>query len=335
VSTESADAQGAAAAPSAWEVQEASIGRSLNFVGELADVTAPGPLANVDGMITNVFVDGAAPVGIGAPLFAVDLRTVVAGQGTVPAFRDLRAGDTGADVAQLRAFLCSLNHLRECTGGTTFTSAMTRAVDNWQKERGVVRDGVVKSSDIMWFPSLPATMRPATDVAVGQRLTASTRPLLVVSGAPTLKIRATRDQAALVPAGAVVRAGSRTQGVVGAVTAAPVAAEGDQAAADAVDIEVLTADGTAGVCSASDECRELLGSGSSARVDVVIEVVPAQTGTGVPVRAIMSDADDTTYVRDEAGRKRPVQVLGSSGGMALVDGVELGERILVSSEDDG
>jgi peptidoglycan hydrolase-like protein with peptidoglycan-binding domain len=106
-------------------------------------------------------------VAQGEPLYALDGRPTVLLLGTTPAFRALREGDTGPDVAQLQSNLVALGF-----GGTpairtdgTFDHATTLAVERWQTDRHVQANGVVRLGDVV---VLPAAVRiGASHVAIG------------------------------------------------------------------------------------------------------------------------------------------------------------------------
>lgn len=310
-----------------WTVKEESIGRTLTFSGTIETTTVSGPMANSAGIVTDVGVGAMAAVDVGDPLYAVALRPTVAGVGAVPAFRALAEGAEGADVAQLRGFLCSTGFLTTCSvPGDTFTPAVTRAVKAWQKSLDLPEDGTVGTSDIMWFPALPVQVQPSETLAVGSRLTEDDRPLLIVSGAPVLTVEVSKAQGDLVPVGSRVTFGQRSAGLVAGISPAP----SDTGESEAVRISVVGDDGATEVCSASDECPELLGGTASTTLDVAVEVIPALDGVGVPVQAVLTEADDSTYVMSADGSHLPVTVVGSSGGIALVDGLAVGDEIQVS-----
>ena len=188
------------------------------------------------------------------------------------------------------------------------------------------------ASDIMWFSALPATARPADEVDVGARLSANDRPVLTTTGVPELDIKVTREQAGLVPVGALLQLGTSTRGRVSAVAPAPAKDPGE--ASDAMLLTVVGPDGVSAVCGAGTECAQLLGSESSVPVEVSIDVVPSRTGIGVPVRAVHTAADDSTYVVLADGSQAPVTVGGASGGMVVVEGLDAGTDVRVSDADD-
>lgn len=330
--TESTDfSQVANATPLSWTVDDQQVGRSLTFVGRLSSSTVPGPLANVDGVVTAVHLtsDGTL-VDVGVPLFDVELDPVIAGEGAIPAFRELKSGTVGPDVVQLRRFLCSLEFLTECDDNARFNWTMVSAVDAWRVALGLPKNnGVVGVGDISWFETLPAHVRIDEKVTVGSRIATADRPALVNAGSPDFSITVSRDQAALVPVGARVTFGEGIAGVVtdvGPVIATDAATE----QTDAFQVVVSDVAGNGPVCDGDERCTELLGGRTSASVEVDIEVIEERSGPGVPVAAITTSADGDTFVTSVDLTRVPVTILGSSGGMAIVDGVSIGEEILLN-----
>jgi len=310
-----------------WIVKTQTVGRTLTFSGQLAAKTLPGARANLDGVITKLSAPPGTQVSANDVLMTVDLRPVVAGAGEVPAFRDLSEGDRGPDVAQLRNFLCGIGR-SVCSSNDRFTPDVTRAVRAWQKSLGAEADGVVSAGDILWFPSLPTRVYPAAETTTGASISADARPFRYQAGVAELDVPLTSDQAALIPKNAHVSFGDGIEGVV--LGAAPVAADDPRSGSDAsLRLVVRAANGTDPVCLDVSACEDLLGTGSATPVTVSVDVVPETTGPAVPVRAVRSGADGVTYVVDVDGTHVPVSVVGSSGGISVVDGVGDGLQILL------
>jgi peptidoglycan hydrolase-like protein with peptidoglycan-binding domain len=94
-----------------------------------------------------------APVGStvrrGQPLFKVDERPVVALYGSLPLYRELRAGSKGRDVRQLERNLAALGY----TGFTvadTYTAATAAAVRAWQARLGRPETGTVELGEVVF-----------------------------------------------------------------------------------------------------------------------------------------------------------------------------------------
>ena len=122
--------------------------------------------ASPGGTVTSLPALGTE-VARGETLYALDGRPTVLLIGSVPAYRALREGDSGPDVAQLQANLAALGvgaspALR--TDGT-FDHAMTLAVQRWQTTRHVEATGILRLGDAI---VLPAAVRVGSaHVAIG------------------------------------------------------------------------------------------------------------------------------------------------------------------------
>ena len=72
-------------------------------------------------------------------------------------------------------------------------------------------------------------------------------------------------------------------------------------------------------------------------VTVHIEVIPRTTGPTVPVAAVSTDATGqawVTVVDGNARERRPVTVSRSHAGLAVVEGVEVGESVQALASAD-
>ena len=92
-------------------------------------------------------------VGCGHVLYRVDNRPVVLLCGTVPAFRDLRTGVRGPDVAQLNRAL----HVR----GELFTAQTGRAVQTLQRRSGLPVSGALPLGTVVFAPAAVRVARVA------------------------------------------------------------------------------------------------------------------------------------------------------------------------------
>ena len=72
----------------------------------------------------------------------------------------------------------------------------------------------------------------------------------------------------------------------------------------------------------------------SLRADVT--VAPEVSGPAVPVAAVRTDPDGSAWVRLADGTRQQVTVLGSAGGVAVVDGLSAGDLVrVVGGDNDG
>ncbi|MDO5533464.1 MAG: hypothetical protein Q4F65_02280 [Propionibacteriaceae bacterium] len=305
------------AASSLWAVKTEQVGRIIRLNGTLARGTQAGPPLASQGVLTSIDVDPDSPIMAGATLFTVNLRPVVAGQGTVPAFRDLGPGTEGADVVQLRGLLCGLGRIKDCST-RTFDPALAAAVKKWNRERGVGAQDVVRTADILWFPALPDRVVVADKFEVGARVEPGQQAFTTVGGDVALTVEVTRDQAALVPVGSAVHLGP-VEGVVTAIE--PGSGEGRMA------VRVSEPGSGQPLCAASATCADQLGDAQSRPVEVVVDVVPRVEGLAVPTKAVRTDASGSAYVVDEAGLRHDVTVRTEAGGLVLCDGLTEGMQV--------
>ena len=146
-------------------------------------LSVPAPISAIGtGTLTWI-----APVGStvkrGEPLFKVDERPVVALDGSVPLYRALRNGVSGADVQQLENNLAELGY----TGFTvddTYTSATATAVRTWQADLGLPQTGTVEPGQVVFTPG---TVRIAEHTArVGDVLGGGAASVLTYTGTTKL-----------------------------------------------------------------------------------------------------------------------------------------------------
>jgi multidrug efflux system membrane fusion protein len=142
------------------EAERALAAANREIASKRAGEAAPG------GTVTALPMVGAT-VARGEVLYALAGRPTVLLIGSIPAYRALREGDVGPDVAELQENLVELGH-----GGTpairtdgTFDHATTLAVQRWQTASHVASNGVVRIGDAV---VLPAAVRvSAAHVAIG------------------------------------------------------------------------------------------------------------------------------------------------------------------------
>lgn len=310
------------AAPVTYEVVEQTIGQALQFAAvadweamPLARAWAPGVVTSVD------FAPGDA-VDVGDALFTVNLRPVVIARGEVPAFRDLKVGDTGADVLQLETLLAELTFL-EAEPAATFDEATAAAVRAWQRSLGVVGDGIVRHGDVLFTPELPVRILATEALQVGAALSGGEVVIDRLSSAPSVVVPLTPDQRNLVPLSGSVQL-TYPEGTWEAVIAQ--AAENAQGGINQVDL-VLEAPGGGPVCG--DACATWIPAEGRTNFQAAIVVVPETTGPVVPVAAIVTDPGGGQAVRREDGTDVSIDVLASTGGLAVVRGIEVGDVVLL------
>ena len=140
--------------------------------GELGYGPATSLLNRLSGTVTGLPEQGRV-VNRGDALYRIDDTPVLLLFGSLPVYRDLSTGDTGADVTQLEENLAALGY----TGFTvddSFTSGTATAVRAWQKALGLEQTGRVELGRVVF---LPAAVRVAS---VEANLGAPATPGLIV-----------------------------------------------------------------------------------------------------------------------------------------------------------
>lgn len=302
------------------DVIDGTVGRSLQLSATASWPSAVALTTRVDGVVTSLDATSAGADGAvapGATVMTVDLRPVVVGVGTVPAFRDLGAGASGADVAQLQGLLSTLGYFPGAPDGT-FGATTATAVRAWNRARGLPNDPVVRAGDVLWVDQLPARLRPAQGVVVGSSLAAGDSVFDVLAAVPQVRISLQDEQLDLVAVQAAVTitpsAGAPWSGVV----AATGRDENGLAYAD-----VTGPDGGA-ICGG--DCSLIPAAGSTA-LAAEVEVLAPVTGAVVPAAAIGTDGDGSPFVLLADGTRTAVEVLVVAGGRAVVTGVVAGDVI--------
>jgi peptidoglycan hydrolase-like protein with peptidoglycan-binding domain len=301
-------------------VSEQSVGRSLNL-----NVTVTQPrtalAANaLSGVVTSVGNAGA--VNVGDVLYSVAAIPVRAVQGTMPFYRPLQEGASGADVRQLEGALVALGLLG--TADAAFDGRTRAAVQAWQGKLGLERTGTVALGELVAVPTLPAgLLLDETVLRLGVPLNGGEQVVFGSAGDPEFALVLSEQQARLIPMGSSASMTYRGQQWTGVVTGVE-------------DSEIgqvrlpLTAPAGGPVCGA--DCG-LVAPGSDVSILAQVSVVAPATGPAVPVAALRTQPDGSARVLvvNDAGvrSERTVTVLGSQDGVAVVEGVALGERVQV------
>ncbi|MDH2427479.1 peptidoglycan-binding protein [Sphaerisporangium sp. TRM90804] len=155
-----------------------SVGGTLTYVGERR-VYAGGR-----GTVTAVPKEGAT-VTRGRALMKVDRRPAVLMYGELPMYRTLALGvSNGPDVEQLERNLRALGYGDDMTVDTDFTWATTRAVLDWQDDRGLPETGSVDAGQVVFLPGpvrvVDVKMEVGDAVAPGRQVLAVTSTRRIV-----------------------------------------------------------------------------------------------------------------------------------------------------------
>lgn len=307
--------------PVVVEVVEASVGRSLSL-----NVTVRQPVAvvatnHLAGTVTSV--DAGDEVRPGDVLYTVDTLPVRAVVGQTPFWRDLVPGFDGADVRQLQQVLSDLGHYHGTVDGR-YQWDTTAAVEAWQRELGIPVTGTVRLGELVAVPRLPARLTLGEAITAGAQVSGGEPAVYATTGEIHFRLVVSTMQADLIPPDAtiMVRHGDLTwEAVLG---------ESSMGNDGNLEYELTAPDGGL-VCG--DECGQLPAA-ERTTLRAQVTIVPEITGPAVPVAAVRTDPDGTAWVRMADGDRREVTVLGSSGGVAVLDGVTVGDRVQVF-EDPG
>jgi peptidoglycan hydrolase-like protein with peptidoglycan-binding domain len=303
--------------PAIFEVVERTLERSMTLGGEATWAPVGSLALRRDGTVTTRPDADVASFSDGDVLATVDLEPVVLGDGDIPAFRELRRGVRGEDVAQLQRFLARHGDLETPPDGR-FQVTTERAVKTWQERIGAPTTGVVRPGDVVWTTALPAVFRYGDGIRIGAVVAAGAVLLEQLGEAPTIVLRTSEEQANLLPVDPAVvvhHGGQSWEGRLGTGTRT----ESD------VDYPI-EGDGGAPVCGRA--CTSIPAHGVT-QVDVEVIVVPSTTGPAVPQAALRTDAGGDALVRLHDGREVEVDVRAAVNGMAVVDGLEAGQRVVL------
>jgi peptidoglycan hydrolase-like protein with peptidoglycan-binding domain len=307
--------------PQEYVVEIGSVGRS-QVVGASAEwQLEPLPATAVTGTVTEISITGA-PVENGDILFKVDERPVVVAEGLVPSYRDLRRSTSGRDVAQLEDLLDALGFDVGVQDGV-FDTALHNAVRSWQQALDLPVDGVVRRTDLVFLSALPASLALAPGISVGTLLGGGEHLISKVPEAPVFEITGNLGQSNIEvgTAGLVSYPGGAWEAVVVSSYLSP---------EFQAPVYVLAGDDGGPVCAA--QCLDYVDLGEESLFSVEMILIPEVEGPVVPVAAIGTDAGNGAYVVGTDGGRIPIEVVSSSTGLAVVEGIAPGTAIVVTFE---
>jgi peptidoglycan hydrolase-like protein with peptidoglycan-binding domain len=276
--------------------------------------------APTGGIITEV-VTSSGLLKPGDVLLRIDERPVVLVPGDIPVFRALEEGSTGRDVAALQLYLASLGYDVDATS-TRYSKVTAAAVRRWQETLGIGQTGVVALGDVVFVSesALQAPLRWTDAVFVGATLATGMPILERLAPRPTL----TMDFGGSPPT-------QLEPGVAGDVTFPSGGHRSVVLSPIHSDLGHVwaTLDSDGGVLCDVVDCLDLVPADGVTPLDVTFTLVPETTGPLVPVAALQSDATGKVFVELPDGRRRTVTVRVASGGSAIVDGLVVGEEIVL------
>jgi len=306
--------------PATITVSELTVGASVPVAVSARWEQQDFGMGAAAGTLTSLDVENGAIVDEGERLYTVDLRPVFAAVGTVPAFRDMRAGDQGDDVAQLQRFLTNLGFFSgEVTGD--FGASTTQAVRAWQRAHNLPDDGVVQAGDLLFTPSLPARVSLVDGVSVGTRLVAGSQILAVLVDHP--EFVATVQQIQTLDSSLPIEVMFGDEPVTTVVAEVRPDGMGNT-------LFILTRANGEPVCG--DRCDEVPLNAHQAIYSARQIIAPTVTGPGVPAAGVWFTANGEAYLVRPDGSQIPVTIIGQGQGQVVLTGVELGETVLVANQ---
>ncbi|MEU8000712.1 peptidoglycan-binding protein [Catellatospora sp. NPDC049111] len=288
--------------------------------GELGFGPTRSAVNRLNGTVTWLPESGAV-ISRGKPLYRIDNTPAVLMYGDVPAYRELKVGDEGADVKQLEQNLKALGY-SGFTVDREFTSSTATAVRQWQEDLGLKETGrvefgrVVFASGQIRVESVEATASaPAQPGAAVLKYTGTVRVVVV-----QLDVADQR----LAKVGAAVRvelpAGGTAEGrVAKAYTVIEAGGQGEEATTK-IEAVVSLAD------------QKAVAAFNQASVDVTFTAAERPGVLTVPVSALVALREGGYGVEVvENGTSRYVAVRAGlfSGGRVEVSGDGLAEGMTV------
>lgn len=301
-------------------VKDGSVERNLRL--DVAAAWSGGQVVNSvrGGVVTERLAKAGRPVTAGDVLYTVDLAPVVILTGRVPAFRALKASDRGADVAQLQRYLTGAGFMNGDVDGV-FGSVTAAGVKAWQKSLSTPRTGIVDLGDIVFVSSLPAVWAWDGNFSVGVSTSAGTKVGSLLPASPQFTVVLPENQAGLVEPGmniSIEGPSSTWSALIGEI--APPKDDNSAIATLIPDKNAPT------ICG--DKCGTVPAAGTGSLTGTIV-VVPRTSGPMVPTAALVVGNDGTTAVVTEEGSRVPVEVIASSGGRAIIEGLKVGTRLRV------
>ena len=271
----------------------------------LADAGSYSVVNQASGTLTGLPAVGRV-VRQGHALYQVDGQPVVLLYGSVPAWRTLSAGTTGADVRELNIALVRLGYasaaaLGPRAGWDYFSSETAYALEQFQAHLGITHPmGSLALGQAVFLPSAVKITAWATAVAPGVTATAGAALMTATSDSPVVTIALDTSQQAEIKAGDTVSVtlprGNTTPGVVTSVGTVATT----NATTHATTITVLVA----------LRHRAVVKHLSSAPVTVSITTGMVRNALVVPVTALLAQPAQGA---GEAGGGYAVEVAGAGG----------------------
>lgn len=251
----------------------------------------------------------------------VDLVPVVIARGDTPAFRDLKVGTSGRDVRQLQEFLRDCGVRKDGATGQ-FDEGTAQEVKTWQGTHDIPRTGRIALGQLVFVPTLPATIRLSDTLAPGVAVAPGAPLFEVVEEFPRFTVSSPEAQARLLRTGQEVSIDNPAGGEPWRAVIESMGAPAEDGSTPAR----LASRGKDAICGA--ECANLPPQGQGGLV-AAVSVVPRTRGMVIPTSALRVAPDGAKTVLTEGGDVLTVDIVGQSGGQAIVTGVAEGAEIRV------
>lgn len=305
-------------------ITEQQVGRVITLTTTVTRPTRPLATNQLAGTVTQV--GEAGQVDNGDLLYAIEDTPVLLVEGDVPFWRQLEEGVEGDDVAQVQRMLRDAGMDLDPDG--VWGRATTAALRQWQRDQGYRQTSGLAEGALVAAGSTPVSLTLDTEALwPGAVLSGGEALVSMAAGEPTFAMEVTPDQAALLPAGTGVSLQFEDISWDGVISGSTLTTEG------LLDLAVTTPEGGV-VCG--DECDRLPATAESTLLTEAA-VVPPETGPAVPVAALGTNPDGQTtlqLVDGDGVRAVPVTVRTIADGLAIVDGVEVGQQVRVFAASD-
>lgn len=231
----------------------------------LGDAGSYSVVNQAQGTITWLAAPGAV-ISQGQVLYQVSASPVVLMYGSVPSYRDLSEGMTGADVTELNTALVSLGYataadLGPRSGWDYFSSATAAALADLQHKLGLTETGTLPLGQAVFLPSAALITGTGSGTVVGGPaapglvvLTASSTTPVVTAGLPAAEQDQVKDGESV---SITLPSGAATPGVVSSISTVPAPA------------------------SSSSSSSGSSGSGSSPTVTVLVSLTDPKAAAGL------------------------------------------------------
>lgn len=267
------------------------------------------------GIITQV---GKTELSQGSMVYVVNNEPVFAVESKTPFWRDIELNQIGDDISAVQKMLKDRGYYAKDLNAR-FDWHTLVAWQKFQKDSGepTVAEQIPLGK-LIAFSKLPTVVEFTEQMRTGKKINGGEELIKVRSGKQKYYITASEKQLDLIPIGAQVEVEIEGQKVVGKIEKHTSLPNSETILAD-----VVAADGSE-ICA--EKCQTLP---VKEKLNYAAKVSPTQPINGVliPISSIETDPNNHTYVTDEKGIQHEVKILGTSQGMAAVEGIEVGTRI--------